>query len=190
MLTPSPEQTNKALNDFIAMGEELKPVVTEKDLVERFILSLHQYHRGEPINISIWLNGLKSDGELVKATAFQPVKIVDNNNNTIGYVPPLLVDPTGILPPEVSEMLHALFYKADNLEKIIPGRGTAFIKANVIDKVRNRDKEVEALRKLWDKLFIKYGLPPVYSDPNAVSDDNVVDPSPSLDDGEFDAEYI
>ena len=86
MLKVTPEQATTALNEFINLGEELKPMVTETDLVERFLLTLHQYHRAEPVNISIWLNGLKSDGESVKATAFQSVKIVDNNHNTVGYV--------------------------------------------------------------------------------------------------------
>lgn len=188
MLKPSIEQTNQALNEFIQLGEELKPFVTETDLVEKFILTLHQYHRGEPININLWLNGLKSDGNTVNATAFQLVKIVDNDNNTIGYVPPLLVDPTGILPSDISAVLHDLFYKAENLEKVIPGRGTAFIKDSVIDKVRNRDKEIEALRTLWDNLFIKYNLPPVYSNPETISE--MTTNGSSLEDGDFDVEYL
>ncbi len=190
MLKVTPEQATTALNEFINLGEELKPMVTETDLVERFLLTLHQYHRGEPVNISIWLNGLKSDGESVKATAFQSVKIVDNNHNTVGYVHPLLVDPTGTLPPEITSMLHDLFYKADNLEKVIPGRGKQFIKENVVDRVKNRDKDIEALRKLWDRLFVKYGLEPVYSDPNTVIETTEALTSPSLDDDEFDAEYL
>lgn len=188
MLKPSIEQTNQALDKFIQLGEELKPTVTETDLVERFILTLHQYHRGEPVNLNMWLNGIKSDGTTINATAFQAVKIIDNNNDTLGYVPPILVDPTGILPSEISGMLHDLFYRAENLERTIPGRGTAFIRDTVIDKVRNRDKEVEALRKLWDKLFIKYGLTPVYSDETNLT--NGINDSTSLEDGEFDAEYF
>ena len=45
MLKVTPEQATTALNEFINLGEELKPMVTETDLVERFLLTLHQYHR-------------------------------------------------------------------------------------------------------------------------------------------------
>lgn len=178
---------NKAALDIVRISEQLKPRVSEKDFVEKFLLTLYAYHKGENVDISYWLKGLKSDGTLINATPFQNVQIVDNNQVVVGYVPPIVVDPTGVLPPEVRENLHDLLDRAEKMEKAFPGRGKAFMRNNITEHVVDKSSEKEKLRILWDGLFVKYGLDPVYS---TKLGDNATGSGDLIDDGEFDAVFL
>ena len=151
-----------AAKQIISLDAETAPFISERDLVQKFLLTLHRYHTTGDVDINHWLNGIKSDGSQINATAFQMVKVIDDLGNLITYVPPILLDPTGILPENITHSLGDIFYRAESLEKVYPGRGRAFIREQVTNNIRTKEHETDLWKKAWDALFVRYELDPVY----------------------------
>lgn len=172
---------------FLNQANTSKPFVTEKDLYERFLLTLRAYHLGEEVNIMYWLDGLKSDGTRIQATVFQPVQIINDKKEVVGYVPPINVDPDKILPEDVLHAIPSIMYRYSNLEATLPGRGEDFLKENLIQHVRDKEAEKAILEESWDNLFASYGLEPVYS--TKTNQDNN-ETTNELNEGEFDVDFL
>lgn len=182
------EQGSAAAQQIIKLDGETRPWVNENEFVRRFLLTLHEYHKGNEVNIYHWLNGVKEDGSVIGATVFQSVRLDDNSGLVVGYVPPILLDPQGILPAEVTASLADIFYRAENLDNIYPGRGSKFIDEQITAQVRNKDDEAKLWKEAWDKLFVRYGLDPVYSE---AVDDPETQAIANDDEGEYeDVEYL
>lgn len=186
-MTSMVEQGVAAAQQIIKLDTETRPWVYENEFVKRFLLTLHAYHKGEDVNIYHWLNGVKEDGSIVGATVFQSVRLDNSSGVTVGYVPPILLDPQGVLPPEVTAALADIFYRAENLDNVYPGRGAKYIDEQITSQVRVKDEDAKQWKEAWDKLFVRYGLDPVYG---GVVDDPETQVL-SEDEGEYeDVEYL
>lgn len=182
------EQGSAAAQQIIKLDNETRPWVNENEFVRRFLLTLHEYHKGNEVNIYHWLNGVKEDGSIIGATAFQSVRLDDSSGVVVGYVPPILLDPQGILPAEVTASLADIFYRAENLNNIYPYRGNKFIDEQITSRVVNKDVETKLWKEAWDRLFVRYGLDPVYSE--AVDDPETQALSNNDEDEYEDVEYL
>lgn len=187
-MTNTIEQGTAAAQQIIKLDGETRPWISENEFVKRFLLTLHSYHKGEEVNIYHWLNGVKEDGGIIGATVFQSVRLDNQAGVTVGYVPPILLDPQGVLPPEVTASLADIFYRAENLDNIYPGRGAKFIDEQITSQVKTKEEDAKLWKEAWDKLFVKYGLDPVYSE---AVDDPETQVLADEEEGEYeDVEYL
>lgn len=177
------EQFTAAAVQILKLDSETRPFVTNKDLVQRFLLTLHAYHSGEPVEIVYYTRGIKSDGTELNISPFQAVKVVDvsDSNKVLDWIPPLMVDPDGVVPKEVAENMDAIMYQYENKEKVFPGSGLNYLRENVIKHVSAKPGLIDKNKKEWDEFFVRWGLEPVYNK-------NIVDGEVESDDTDFEEE--
>lgn len=143
----------------------------EKEFVTKWILSLREYVSGNDVAIALWLQ--END-----ITAFSEVTIVDATGEALFVVPSILMKQDKVLPNNVASEIGEIMYRADNLNRTIPGRGDEFIRREITDKVVTTDK-LKEYQNRWDSIFVRYDLEPVFSNTHTTG-------SFTEDDGDFD----
>lgn len=143
----------------------------EKEFVTKWLLSLREYVSGNDVAIALWLQ--END-----ITAFSEVTIVDATGETLFVVPSILMKQDKVLPNNVASEIGEIMYRADNLNRTIPGRGDEFIRREITDKVVTTDK-LKEYQNRWDSIFVRYDLEPVFSNTHTTG-------SFTEDDGDFD----
>ena len=143
----------------------------EKEFVTKWLLSLREYVSGNDVAIALWLQ--END-----ITAFSEVTIVDATGEALFVVPSILMKQDKVLPNNVASEIGEIMYRADNLNRAIPGRGDEFIRREITDKVVTTDK-LKEYQNRWDSIFVRYDLEPVFSNTHTTG-------SFTEDDGDFD----
>ena len=143
----------------------------EKEFVTKWLLSLREYVSGNDVAIALWLQ--END-----ITAFSEVTIVDATGESLFVVPSILMKQDKVLPNNVASEIGEIMYRADNLNRTIPGRGDEFIRREITDKVVTTDK-LKEYQNRWDSIFVRYDLEPVFSNTHTTG-------SFTEDDGELD----
>ena len=143
----------------------------EKEFVTKWLLSLREYMAGNDVAIALWLQ--END-----ITAFSEVTIVDATGEALFVVPSILMKQDKVLPNNVASEIGEIMYRADNLNRTIPGRGDEFIRREITDKVVTTDK-LKEYQNRWDSIFVRYDLEPVFSNTHTTG-------SFTEDDGDFD----
>ena len=143
----------------------------EKEFVTKWLLSLREYVSGNDVVIALWLQ--END-----ITAFSEVTIVDATGESLFVVPSILMKQDKVLPNNVASEIGEIMYRADNLNRTIPGRGDEFIRREITDKVVTTDK-LKEYQNRWDSIFVRYDLEPVFSNTHTTG-------SFTEDDGDFD----
>lgn len=161
---PNPAQMIVGLSSDIT-------TMKEKEFVTKWLLSLREYMSGNDVAIALWLQ--END-----ITAFSEVTIVDATGEALFVVPSILMKQDKVLPNNVASEIGEIMYRADNLNRTIPGRGDEFIRREITDKVVTTDKLKEYQHR-WDSIFVRYDLEPVFSNTHTTG-------SFTEDDGDFD----
>ena len=143
----------------------------EKEFVTKWLLSLREYVSGNDVAIALWLQ--END-----ITAFSEVTIVYATGEALFVVPSILMKQDKVLPNNVASEIGEIMYRADNLNRTIPGRGDEFIRREITDKVVTTDK-LKEYQNRWDSIFVRYDLEPVFSNTHTTG-------SFTEDDGDFD----
>lgn len=143
----------------------------EKEFVTKWLLSLREYVSGNDVAIALWLQ--END-----ITVFSEVTIVDATGESLFVVPSILMKQDKVLPNNVASEIGEIMYRADNLNRTIPGRGDEFIRREITDKVVTTDK-LKEYQNRWDSIFVRYDLEPVFSNTHTTG-------SFTEDDGDFD----
>lgn len=143
----------------------------EKEFVTKWLLSLREYVSGNDVAIALWLQ--END-----ITAFSEVTVVDATGEALFVVPSILMKQDKVLPNNVASEIGEIMYRADNLNRTIPGRGDEFIRREITDKVVTTDK-LKEYQNRWDSIFVRYDLEPVFSNTHTTG-------SFTEDDGDFD----
>lgn len=146
-------------------------IMKEKEFVTKWLLSLREYMSGNDVAIALWLQ--END-----ITAFSEVTIVDATGEALFVVPSILMKQDKVLPNNVASEIGEIMYRADNLNRTIPGRGDEFIRREITDKVVTTDK-LKEYQNRWDSIFVRYDLEPVFSNTHTTG-------SFTEDDGDFD----
>ena len=161
---PNPAQMIVGLNSDLT-------TMKEKEFVTKWLLSLREYMSGNDVAIALWLQ--END-----ITAFSEVTIVDATGEALFVVPSILMKQDKVLPNNVASEIGEIMYRADNLNRTIPGRGDEFIRREITDKVVTTDK-LKEYQNRWDSIFVRYDLEPVFSNTHTTG-------SFTEDDGDFD----
>ena len=143
----------RAPQQIVELNETI-PTLTEQVFVNRWLLTLRAYMAGEDVKIGLWL-------QENNITTFTEVSVVNSNGVELYRVPSILMKHESVLPNRVSSQIGDLLYRAENMNKTIPGRGNVFIRNEITAHVN--DSDVIALyQKRWDDIFTKYDLLPVF----------------------------
>lgn len=153
----------KAPQEILRLANQDNPSMSETEFVTKWIKTLHEYMSGGHVEIGIWL----SRNEI---TVFREVSIKDNKGEVLYNVPSILVQQDRILPQKVSSGIADLLYRVDNMNRVIPGRGNAFIRSEITNQVIQTDTKLNHQQR-WDAIFTRYGLDSVfgYTDAQIVS---------------------
>lgn len=160
-------------NRILALSNAL-PTIKEQQFVSKWLLTLRDYLMGDDVMIGIWLQEMD-------ITAFGEVNVVNTAGELLFTVPSMLMRNDKILPETVAGGIADTLYRADTLNRVIPGRGNAFIRNELTAHVKPVGNE-EDYKNRWDTIFVKYGLEPVFSDGKHLN----IDGYSSSDDGDFD----
>lgn len=161
----------RAAQQIAKMSEGPQASLTEKTFVSKWLLSLREYVNGGEVNIGIWLQ--END-----ITVFNEVAVIDTSGEVLFVVPSILMTQDKLLPDAVSSDITDILYRADNLGRVVPGRGNQYIRNEITDKVKSPGTMTDYQRR-WDDIFTRYGLEPVFSNTATTT-------SSSSDDGDFD----
>lgn len=160
-------------NRILALASTL-PTVSEREFINKWLLTLRSYLIGDDVMIGIWLQDMD-------ITVFGEVAVVDTSGEVLFNVPSMLMRNDKILPESIAGNIADTLYRADTLNRVIPGRGNTFIRNELTAFVKPVTNE-EEYKTRWDTIFIRYGLEPVFSDGKHLS----IDGYSSSDDGDFD----
>lgn len=147
-------EINSATREILRMNEDIVKM-SEQTFVSKWLLTLRDYISGEPVRIGYWLdeNNITSFGE---------VQIVNSQGDAIFRVPSILAKADKILPDSVSSNVSDIMYRVDNLNRMIPGKGHAYIESELTNRViQNMDHG--SYQQRWDAIFTRYDLEPVFN---------------------------
>lgn len=142
----------EGVEQILALNEIL-PEMQEHEFVQTWLLTLRDFCAGEPVNIGLWL-------EANDITPFKEVQIMKGREKLF-KVPSIMVLSNEIISDAVASDLANIAYKAENMDKTIPGAGTNYMRNELKDVVKPQ-KGIDDIRARWDAIFVKYGLEPVY----------------------------
>ena len=133
----------------------------EVTFVKKWLLTLREYIAGGEVNIAYWL----SENNI---THFAEVAIVDSIGTELYRVPSILAKADKVLPTEVTSNISDIMYRADGLNRIIPGKGDAFINNELTSQVIE-NTNIGSYHERWDAIFTRYQLDPVFNVAQATS---------------------
>lgn len=137
-----------------------KPTILEKEFVTTWLLTLRSYVLGEDIKIGMWLDHMDM-------SPFMEATVVDAQGVALYDVPSIFVSQDKVLPKNIADNIGDIMYRAENMNKIIPGQGDNFIQTQLTNNV-TMPKEVPDHQRRWDEIFKRYDLEPVFDIPSAV----------------------
>lgn len=160
-----------AAQTIIKMNE-VNPKLKEREFVEKWLLTLYEYIGGGEVEIGIWLT---NQG----VTIYGEVDVVDDSGSTIFVVPSIMMTQDKVLPSAVASEVSDIVYRADILNRRIPGKGDEYIRNEIIGNVKP-STNLQLYQDRWDNIFVKYNLEPIFSKSVTISN------TPIDDDEEFD----
>lgn len=146
---------NTSAKEILALNAE-KKTIREKEFVEKWLLTLHEYHSGVPgVAISYWLTGMD-------ISPYMEVSVVDQRGEVLFDVPSILVSKEAVFADNILDILPNVVHRTQLMEDTIPGSGSRYFTESLLPHVREQTAINEA-RARWDEIFIRYGLTPAYN---------------------------
>ena len=139
--------------EILRMNEEVASM-SENVFVTKWLLTLREYIAGGEVQIGYWLDENN-------ITSFSEVAILDGAGQELFRVPSILAKADKLLPDAVSSNVSDIMYRVENLNRMIPGKGDAYIRNELTDRVVEQGNH-ETYQQRWDKIFVKYGQEPVF----------------------------
>jgi hypothetical protein len=107
-------------------------------------------------------------------SVFGEVDVHDDNGEVLFTVPSIFAKQDSVLPKSVTGDISDIMYRANNLNKVMPGKGSAYIRSELVEQVR-ANKSISEYQRRWDLIFTRYNLDPVFttvSTTGGIIDDN------------------
>lgn len=155
-----------AVREILNLGED-NPRVSESEFFEKWILTLREYIAGGNVEIGVWLSNMG-------VSVFGEVDVHDDNGEVLFTVPSIFAKQDSVLPKSVTGDISDIMYRANNLNKVMPGKGSAYIRSELVEQVR-ANKSISEYQRRWDLIFTRYNLDPVFttvSTTGGIIDDN------------------
>lgn len=166
---------SSSTHEILRMND-VKSKIRESEFVEKWLLTLREFIAGGDVEIGVWLYNQN-------VTIFGEVNVVDNQDNILFVVPSVFIKQDSVLPKTVSSSIGDIMYRAENLNRTLPGKGDAYIR-NELTSQLHEQKEMPEYQRRWDEIFIRYKLEPVFSKGAGVSSTYSQDDDEEFDDYE------
>ena len=161
----------RAPQAIVEMSESSRATIKEREFVTKWLLSLRDYIAGDEVAIALWLQ--END-----ITAFSEVDVVDNDGEVLFSVPSILMRQDKLLPDGVASDIGDIMHRADNMNRVMPGRGNDFIRNEITNKIKG-PQTLSLYQSRWDSIFTRYDLEPVFSNTSTIN-------STPIETGDFD----
>lgn len=148
------EVTHAAPREILRISESSVPTIRESEFVTKWLLTLHEYIRGEDVKIGLWLQEMDIN-------VFGEVSVVDTSNTELYRVPSIFINKDKVLPNSIVQNIGDIMYRAETMNKIMPGKGDHFIQTEITNNVRTQS-ELPDYQRRWDDIFTRYDLDPVF----------------------------
>lgn len=145
---------HQGTREILRMNDDVVKM-SEQVFVTKWLLTLRDYISGEPVQIGIWLDENN-------ITSFSEVAIINGQGEEVFRVPSILAKADKILPEAVSSNVSDIMYRVDNLNRMIPGKGDAYIANELTDQVIEHSN-IGSYQQRWDAIFVRYDLEPVFN---------------------------
>lgn len=144
-----------APQEILRMNNEDGVKLSENEFVTKWLLTLREYMAGGEVEISIWLNTMR-------ISVFSEVTILDAAGMELYKVPSIFIKQDRVLPKSISAEMGDIMYRAEGLNRTIPGKGDSFINNAITSHILNNN-DLPEYQKRWDAIFTRYDLEPVFN---------------------------